>query len=289
MSDLLVWRDLCNQMMELENKNANQLEIIAGLRKEIEREKAMANAEHDAAVKLSNELMAANRMVRTAQEAAVNAITSERPYKTTDGDIETWHNLPVLVPVGLIPKGRVPCEVRSLSLPFPHQWIGSGNQVNQPANATPSWHSDLRILLADQPAPLFEVGKCYKTRRGEIHGPLKQTPAYHVYEKTHPLFCRGWTWTLDGICNNDGKTIDDDALVPGAVDPPPTWVPWPWLPDGEYERKSHRVDMTDLLHCCNSHRAFELDWNQRLRGYTSDPPKGRWQVTNGTATYLGEA
>jgi hypothetical protein len=197
------------------------------------------------------------RDVCASQAAMIGKFNKGEPIKITDGDIETWHNLPVLVPVGLIPEGRTPCEVRGFSL-----------------------DGDLRILLADRPAPQFELGKHYKNRRGEIHGPLKQTPAHHSYAKTHPLFCRGWTWTLDGICQSDGKTIDDDSLAPGAVDPPPTWIPWPWLPDGEYK--------TAGMLLCGSGVSMNLGYAKQLRGYTSDPAPGRWKVTNGTATWLGE-
>ena len=204
-----------------------------------------------------------------------------KPYKITIDDIETWHNLPVLVPVGLIPEGRTPCEVRSYALQYPHEWIDDNRQL---APATTSKNlaqaGTLNILLADKPAPQFEVGKCYKNRRGELRGPLKQTPKHHSYVKTHPLFFRGWTWTLDGICHDDGKTIDDDSLAPGAVDPPPTWVPWPWLPDGEY--RGHHGFVSGAGVCMNTTYAASL------RGYTSDPALGRWQVTNGTATWLGE-
>ena len=173
---------------------------------EIDRTLAILKAAQDRSFVLENDL-----------RDLCQSVYGARPCKTTENGIETWHNLPVLVPVGLIPEERTPCEVRSLSLPFPYQWIGSGNQVNQPANATPSWNSDLRILLADKP----------------------------------------------------------------AVDPPPTWVPWPWLNDGEY-----RVTAVSIYGCGIS---MNMDYAAKLKGHTSRPDNGRWQVTNGTATYMGEA
>ena len=120
------------------------------------------------------------------------------PIKITEGDIDTWHNLPVLVPVGLIPEGRTPCEVRGFSL-----------------------DGDLRVILADKP----------------------------------------------------------------AVDPPPTWVPPVSLPDGPYRWEQERtrlqsnVDGVCVWADYNPSGSYK-DW--------TDPKSGRWQVTNGTATWLGE-
>ena len=205
-----------------------------------------------------------------------------KPYKVTIGDVETWHNLPVLVPVGLIPTGRTPCEVRSYALPFQSEWMSPrGGLMNASMVRNQVDCGLLSILLADKTTQRFEIGKYYKNRRGEIRGPLeKSTSRACGNEKTHPLSDGGLVYTLDG----DRKKFDPNGmsdLVPGAVDPPPTWVPWPWLPDGEYSIRGN-----GLMGCGQS---FCLGVVRKWRGYTSDPPIGRWQVTSGTATYLGEA
>jgi hypothetical protein len=200
--------------------------------------------------------------------------TLGRPFKVTNGDVETWHNLPVLVPVGLIPEGRTPCEVRSLSLPYDKEYITSGGYISQSnRTAIKKRCGECLVLLADKPAQQFEVGKCYRNRRGDIRGPLRdnENTTYVLQDQS------GLTYTAEGRYASRGSEYD---LIQPAVDPPPAWVPWPWLPDGEYvavhtELRGNGLD-TDFIKA------------KRLRGYTSNPTKGRWQVTNGAATWLGE-
>ena len=145
-------------------------------------------------------------------------LENRKPYKTAIGDIETWHNLPALVPVGLIPEGRTPCEVRSLGLPFEHDWINASGCVSPAHEAAASCLDGLRILLADKP----------------------------------------------------------------AVDPPPTWVPPSSLPNCIATASGDGFqESVAFLHCTHA-RMKEL-----YRDYT-EPAPGRWQVTKGTATWLGE-
>jgi hypothetical protein len=212
--------------------------------------------------------------VRESQAAMIGKFNQGEPIKVTENGIDTWFNLPVKTPAGLVPADRTACEVRSCSLPFPRDWIGTSGAVREPELDTASAVGSLRILLADKPAPQFEVGKCYKNRRGHIVGPLLSNGG-----GGYPFTCGHRTYTERGTVFLLLGETDDDLIQP-AVDPPPTWVPWPWLPDGEYMAGPTIIRGTAV----DMYRAAA----KRLRGYTSDPKQGRWQVTNGTAAWLGE-
>ena len=114
--------DLRRELKDAEAKNANQLRVIDGLVAELR-----AAKEHPAT-----------------------------PFKTTADGVETWHGLPVLIPVGLIPEGRTPCEVRGLAVGIDKDWISNSGMT------IPPWPplgglahvGELRILLADKPAPV---------------------------------------------------------------------------------------------------------------------------------------
>ena len=67
--------------------------------------------------------------------------------------------------------------------------------------------------------PVFEVGKKYRTRGGNIEGPLKAAPISNKYRDTHPLFCDGAVWRLDGqYLIVDGKKEHPNDLLPGAIE-----------------------------------------------------------------------
>jgi len=233
------------------------------------------------------------------QSLVIDALRSESkaakekpatPYTTTEGDVETWHNLPVLVPVGLIPEGRTPCEVRSLLVPYIAEWLSHNGDVMAPAmgcNISNERGGSLRILLADKPAPvdppLFEVGKCYKNRRGEIRGPLRATLQCSGNAATHPLSDVSWVYMLNGDRSKFHGGDHSFDLIPGPVDPPPTWTPPQSLPDGVYAWLGRGMEKNgEFMGVPSAFPKSYRDW--------SDPPKvGRWRVENGTATWLGES
>ena len=156
--------------------------------------------------------------VRDSQAAMIGKFHKYEPIKVTENGIDTWFNLLVKTPAGLVPEDRTACEVRSMAIKYDREWIGESGSLFSSSQASPSYYrGNLRILLADKP----------------------------------------------------------------AVDPPPTWIPWPWLPDGEYV--SH-----DGLFVSGNGVCMNTTYASKLKGYTSDPTPGRWQVTNVTATYLGE-
>jgi len=69
--------------------------------------------------------------------------------------------------------------------------------------------------------PAFEVGKKYRTRDGNIEGPLEAAPISNKYRDTHPLFCDGAVWRLDGqYLIVDGKKEHPNDLLPGAIEEP---------------------------------------------------------------------
>ena len=163
------------------------------------------------------------RDVRDSQAAMIGKFNKGEPIKVTENGIDTWFNLPVKTPAGLVPEDRTACEVRSVALPFTSDWCASDGSARAPEAGVSSAGGSLRICLADKP----------------------------------------------------------------AVDPPPTWVPWPWLPDGEYV-----VSFADgkwrVRKQIDGWVGMSFQHARQLVGYTSDPAPGRWQVTNGTATWLGE-
>jgi hypothetical protein len=75
------------------------------------------------------------------------------PLKVNNNDgTETWHGLPVVVPVGLVPDGEVPVEVRSICLPITSRFIVEGGRVEDPVNCrTDEDPAELCILLGRKP------------------------------------------------------------------------------------------------------------------------------------------
>ena len=72
-----------------------------------------------------------------------------------------------------------------------------------------------------------------------------------------------------------------DSLA--KLEKPPTWTPPKSLPDGEYA--SQPGDGLRMPGQCGW-----LSTNSMMRWFKdyAEPAPGRWQVTNGTATWLGE-
>ena len=206
------------------------------------------------------------------------------PHKTTADGVETWHNLPVLIPVGLIPEGRTPCEVRSMVMNYDKEWVTDAGVVfGGAAAASMGYKGSLRILLADKPAtvgpPQFDLGKHYRNRRGEVRGPI----------------CRASSATIsDGerAYNNSGRfalfSEHELDLLPGAVDPPPSWTPPASLPDGDYQWNGTSLGMIGRTGCFHSTSEGLPDEWRPYRDLTA-PKVGRWRVTSGKAEWLGDA
>lgn len=126
--------------------------------------------------------------------------------------------------------------------------------------------------------PVFEFGKCYRMRGGAISQPLRPN------DKKNPSpeypFCDGrWCFRADGRLQH-GADCEFDIL-PGAVEPLPTWTPPASLKDGV-------VSISDSW----IHLEGEFSWGLKhahgvLRDFVK-PANGRWKVENGKATYLGE-
>lgn len=72
-------------------------------------------------------------------------------YINGDGT-ETFHGLPVTVPVGLVPADETPCEVRSYAIPFVTRWVSKNCGVAEPSPIIAS-EGNLAIMLADKPNP----------------------------------------------------------------------------------------------------------------------------------------
>lgn len=86
--------------------------------------------------------------------AAIEAIRVTRTRETIDGvECERIKGLDVIVPVGLIPDGEEPKEVRSCRLPYLSRWIS--NTVQGPVLTTlDGCDYALRMLLVDKSATL---------------------------------------------------------------------------------------------------------------------------------------
>lgn len=85
-------------------------------------------------------------------ESSVKAACVTRARETIDGvECERISGLDVIAPVGLIPDGEEPKEVRSCRMPFFGRWIS--DEVCGPSDYRPiDIDYQLRILLADKPA-----------------------------------------------------------------------------------------------------------------------------------------
>lgn len=140
-------------------------------------------------------------------------------------------------------------------------------------------------LKAVPEPPLFEVGKCYRNKRGELRGPLERKIGELFVWKCKTESGLVETYRADGGWHPIGQS--DGDLIPGAVEPVPTWTPWPWLPDGEYV-----VSFADGKWRCRKQIdgwiGMSFQHARQLVGYTSDPAPGRWHVKDCKATYLGE-
>lgn len=79
-----------------------------------------------------------------------------RTRETVDGvDCERISGLDVIVPVGLIPDGESPKEVRSWAIGLPPTWLSDVGRVmgaETPTSAIGA-RGKLRLVLADRPAP----------------------------------------------------------------------------------------------------------------------------------------
>jgi hypothetical protein len=139
----------------------------------------------------------------------------------------------------------------------------------------------LNQLVAKPIVPVFEVGKLYRNGHGDLCRFDRRTDPVgeYVYQSTFIEKPGIGSWhKQDGRGQFDGKY---DLILP-AVDPPPTWVPWPWLPDGKYVAEGNFVSIPGTNEC------HTISLSRKLRGYTSDPPEGIWEVTApGVAVYRG--
>lgn len=139
--------------------------------------------------------------------------------------------------------------------------------------------------LAAVEQPVFEVGKCYRRRDGSIAGPLEKNT--DRFSASHPLRFQNHSYRPDGYEAPHGA-IDAEQwmdILPGAVDPPPAWTPPKSLPDGEYRFSDDAMYKVGGGVCLGGTAAAMRIYNDWI-----DPPReGRWKVTNGTATYLGDA
>ena len=136
---------------------------------DVERVVEMRSVESDVEKRLEryrHELRAAYAEIDRFKAAAVDAMTDcidathkatriTRTRETIDGvECERIKGLDVIVPVGLIPDGEEPAEVRSYLLPFPLRWLNDGGEEMLPINSsTYGCDGDLAVLLADKPAP----------------------------------------------------------------------------------------------------------------------------------------
>lgn len=138
----------------------------------------------------------------------------------------------------------------------------------------------VRVILSDPPAPKFEVGKYYRTRGGEVVGPIWLMLGCKHGRK---WACAGWAgWFADGRVNNNGTESDDD-LLPGEVT---VWKPPVSLPKGEYKIDASGMVVSGTHEFLSNHflRVCYSEW--------TDPPKpGRYRVPgNGKiATWEGDA
>lgn len=100
-----------------------------------------------------------DRLKATAVDAMTDAINAAhgrsqvtRARETIDGiDCERISGLDVIVPVGLIPDGEEPKEVRSCRLSYVSRWLSV--DIRGPVQATHGADHALRLMLADKPAP----------------------------------------------------------------------------------------------------------------------------------------
>jgi hypothetical protein len=137
----------------------------------------------------------------------------------------------------------------------------------------------LNQIVAKPIVPVFDVGKLYRNGHGDLCRFDRRTDPVgeYVYQSTFIERPGIGSWH-----KQDGRGQFDrryDLIFP-AVDPPPTWVPWPWLPDGKYVAEGNFVSIPGTNEC------HTISLSRKLRGYTSDPPEGIWEVTGpGKAVY----
>ena len=117
-----------------------------------------------------------------------------------DGGTETWIGLKVVVPVGLVPDGETPVEVRSKILNFPTRWIDEYGHVALVRHTSPGLCGSLRILIADAPKPTpitwtppaslpdgeYEWSSTHMTHRGDVWWEID-----HRFVRS--MFGAGWT------------------------------------------------------------------------------------------------
>lgn len=207
----------------------------------------------------------------------IEAVSKQVTYTDSAG-IRTYRGLPVVVPVGLVPEGETPIRVGRPSTT--ERFVSEAAKSYATTNAYQPYFDDhpfaIRIILTDKPqTPLFELGKCYRNKLGEVRGPLSAN------DNCEWCLCDGArSYRSSGSWDPDGLP-DELDLLPGEVAPVPTWTPWPWLPDGEYRVSTLGIETRGIY--------MDLSYAARLRGFTERPPIGRWSVASGVATWLGEA
>lgn len=138
----------------------------------------------------------------------------------------------------------------------------------------------VRVILSDPPAPQFREGKYYRTRGGEVVGPL-ELQSGKEFPFRFPFRCGTATYTKRGTiwstCTSDGD------LLPGEVT---VWQPPVSLPKGEYKIDASGMVVSGTHEFLSNHflRVCYSEW--------TDPPKpGRYRVPgNGKiATWEGDA
>jgi hypothetical protein len=138
--------------------------------------------------------------------------------------------------------------------------------------------------------PLFEVGKCYRTKDGrvvEVHdnGTGSDYPLFHCEPGTWDGSVMGSMFHAITATGRSCVGLEDYDLLPGPVDPPPsppTWKAPASLPDGKYEWDGSILTIPcDSLVLPGVRSYLYRDW--------TDPPKeGLWLVKDGIGTWQGE-
>ena len=132
----------------------------------------------------------------------------------------------------------------------------------------------VRVILSDPPTPPFEAGKYYRTRGGEVVGPIWQLSGVRSGRK---WACEGWIgWFANG--HVDDGTESDGDLLPGEVT---VWQPPVSLKAGTYHWQQCVLTCYGATVVGSMSAACLADW--------SDPPKsGRYKVPGGGKVAIWE-